>query len=136
MLIIWSSLVRFFFDIIKIMYTYIHILPLFADDKHVISSLHHQSLHNLHSPPFSSKFFLISSKSSWFTGVTVTNSRNCTCHILMLLLLVSMLIMSTKTTYILCIPWKISPTYTEDCLENCATKPIGHHVTSQWFDPT
>jgi len=24
MLIIWSSLVRFFFDIIKIMYTYVH----------------------------------------------------------------------------------------------------------------
>ena len=55
------------FDIIKIMYTYIHILPLFDDDKHVISSRHHQSLHDLHSLPFSSKFFLTSSKSSWFT---------------------------------------------------------------------
>ncbi|RZC20146.1 Glycine--tRNA ligase, chloroplastic/mitochondrial 2 [Glycine soja] len=30
------------------MYTYIHILLLFDDDKHVISSRHHQSLHDLH----------------------------------------------------------------------------------------
>ena len=62
--------------------------------------------------------------------------KNCTCLVLMLLLLVSMLTMSTRTTYILCICSKVSPTYTEDCLENCATKYIGHHVTSQWSAPT
>jgi len=47
------------FDLIKIMYTYIHILPLFDDEKHVISSQHHQNLNDLHSPPFSSKFLIL-----------------------------------------------------------------------------
>ncbi|KAL5166392.1 hypothetical protein HKD37_18G051357 [Glycine soja] len=58
---------------------------------------------------------------TWFLikgDVTVANSKNCTCIVLMLLLLV------------------MSPTYTEDCLENCATKRIGHHVTSQCSAPT
>ena len=64
-------------------------------------------------------------------GVTVANSRSCTCFVLMLLMLVSMFIMSIDTTYTSCICWKVSPTYTNDCLENYATKPIGHHVTSQ-----
>ena len=47
------------FDIIKIMYTYIHILPLFDDEKHVIFSRQHQSLHDLHSPPVSNKFLIL-----------------------------------------------------------------------------
>ena len=77
------------------------------------------------------------SRSSWMKGgVTVTNFRSCTCLVLMLLLLVSILIMGTITTYILCIGWKVSATYTKHCLENYAAKPIGHHVTSQWSPPT
>ena len=48
MLILWSNLVWFFFGIIKIMYSYIHILPLFDDDNHyqVISFRHHQNMHD------------------------------------------------------------------------------------------
>ena len=72
------------------------------------------------------------SRLGWMKGgVTVANSKNCTCLVLMLLLLVSMLTMSTRTTYILCIRWKVSPTYTNDCLENCIMKHIDHRVTSQ-----
>ena len=66
----WEALI---FGIIKIMYTYIHILPLFDDDNQVISFRHHQNIHYSHSPLFwwwhslSSKFFFTSSKPAWFT---------------------------------------------------------------------
>ena len=58
-------------------------------------------------------------------------SKKCICLVLMLLLLVSMLTMSIPTAYIMCICWKVSPTYTEDYLGNCIMKCIGHHITSQ-----
>jgi len=70
-----SNLVWLFFGIIKIMYSYIHILPLFDDDNHyqVNSFQHHQNLHDSYSPIFwwwqslLSEFFSASSKPAWFT---------------------------------------------------------------------
>jgi len=49
MFILWSNLIWFFFGIIKIMYSYIHILPFFDDDNHyqANSFWHHQNLHDL-----------------------------------------------------------------------------------------
>jgi len=53
--------------------------------------------------------------------------------VFMLLLLVNVFTMSTWTRYILCIGWKVFPTYTYYYLENCETKRIGHCVTSQLY---
>ena len=50
------------------------------------------------------------------SGVIVANSKKCTYFVLMLLL-VSMLTKSIGTTYIMCIRWKVSPTYTKGLFE-------------------